>query len=809
MDSASRTSTLARAQQSLLEALTYWLYGSNRSMSQRANWRKHRLVSAAPLERAAIALVDAGIAISRPIIRTGGEITARDYAGALAAFYAAWEEHIPSEDGGAEAASLPAATLYRDWLASGGGKARYWPVRELKRLLASDRYAGLFHRVLLHGSLATLDDTDGFSDFDLAFVVKRRVLIRADSLLRLRAFARKALTLTYAFDPFMHHGPYYIPEMDLRWYPDAHFPCVLFKYGVDMVEPERSLDVRTRISENLTHEQFSIFANFFRNRATERHVPDNGFDLEWLLGSAMILPALYLQGMTGEHRYKRDTFSLAERDFSHEEWEPIRTATNLRERLGPRPKPSRALASLAMGIGWPGLLQRRAIQADARSSRLHDAAEILGPDFPHRVLRLIAVMKSRLQDNGMVGASTAADGEGLGSLCRNAVVSLSSNDLCEPPLALDRAFYRKVTEQLVAKWTELPVRPTAIYQIGQVGAPGISDLDFIVVYPDDSIVDWPMFEPRAFPETIRQVFTHPPYLCAESAWNSMPGWFPVFDVEHLWGRRLPSPELSPVAESGVALGSLVDYLLVKIPRDLFWLSAQPKLRVRTILCMLHSLKYSFALAKRAGIPTPTSSREFVERVDDARRDWLGWKGSPRDLLLSLLGEAIQLSAELTGLVHTTLSPRIRQAPLNRAATPPTSGLFPYFDPAWTRTGSVRSAIDSWVRTGAPKWQAPTTLQFVLSSYAAGSQDFGEYLESHGCVTGLDWDSTGWDAGLEYHAEAMVTYALGAHRLGVPAQKYVALGFSPKLGESERRPRGGSDRPFGSLASRAWRAMRKP
>jgi hypothetical protein len=385
---------MKHVQHLLQSALTYWLYGSVLQASPKELLRRHNCVAVQPLVDCAAAFQDVGVPLSAEILQPSAhEIAVGQYAETLALLNQHWQRCLPRTT--VAPAVIPEGNPYKAWLEGGGRDIRYRPVHALRRLV-EQQGAVFFKRAIVHGSIATLDDTPGFSDMDLAFVVRASVLKDPDQMLRLRKLTAEILIFTYAFDPFMHHGPFYISEIDLAWYPEAMFPPVLFGYGVDLLDNSTAVEIWSRPSEDVTDRFLEMFEDFFRQWPSDPFVLKDGYDLEWLLGNAMILPALYLQSRTGSFRYKRDTFALAEKNFLPEEWEPIRTATELRANLGPRPKPGRLLLWTASQLRWPGLLQHWAKRQPGSVQRAVEAKEVLGEDYPQRVLRLLRVMKRKL-----------------------------------------------------------------------------------------------------------------------------------------------------------------------------------------------------------------------------------------------------------------------------------------------------------------------------------------------------------------------------------------------------------------------------
>jgi hypothetical protein len=387
-------------QQALSDALRYFLYGSLRSSRFRYLFRRGRGLSATPLAK----VVEAFERVHVPRGRWSGlppnsSVTDTAFAEFLGEAYQVWEESLSQADKGQTShCRMPLGKRYEEWIREGGNSGKYRPVHSLRSLLSAKRSEDLFLRAIVHGSVATLDDTPGFSDLDLAFVIRSSVLKSPENLLELRKLASAILILTYAFDPFMHHGPYYLAEIDLNWYPEAMFPTVLFSYGVDLLDGSQEVEVWTRPSFDITLQMLNMFEKSFEKWASKPFALADSYQLEWVAGHTTILPALYLQGCTGRFRYKRDTFPLAQGGFSSEEWEPIRLASALRMNLGGRPKPSGLVVRLAQWLEWPGLLQAWARRRPASVRRAQKASEALGADYPQRVLLLLRAMKKKLAE---------------------------------------------------------------------------------------------------------------------------------------------------------------------------------------------------------------------------------------------------------------------------------------------------------------------------------------------------------------------------------------------------------------------------
>jgi hypothetical protein len=773
----------SKAQRLLNDALAYWLFSS---LSLKSAWWRRCHLHAHPLVKCAAALRTLGIPLPQVMLQPSGpKRSVIQYAQTLALFYGEWEQYLPRH--GANRATIPKGKGYQTWLAEGGSNVRYWPIHALQALLGVNG-TEFFERAAVHGSIATLDDTLGFSDMDLAFVVRTSVLKDPQKLLEFRKLAVEILTLTYAFDPQMHHGPHYVSAIDLGWYPEAMFPSMLFGYGVDLLDNSPELDIWVRPSNDVTDQILDMFERFFEGWPSSPFVLKDSHDLEWVLGSAMLLPALYLQQRSGAFHYKRDTFLLAEKDFSTEEWEPIRTASELRVNLGPRAKPSRQLVWLARRLQWPGVLQLWARRHPVSVRRGREATRVLGPDYPLRVLRLLTAMKSRIPKQ-LNKAVTKPDDDTMliQPDCLAAVPTgryfddIRQGPFIDVPHKVPIERYDTAIELLVSHWSSLPRRPSAIYQIGQVSAPGISDIDFVLVFPYGKPIDWTQYMPQAFPDWVQQLITHPPYFCTEDVWSDLPAWLPTFNLRHLWGDVLPEPQVPRKFLPGCALGILVDYLIVKVPRDFISIACERPIRVRILLAMLHSLKYTVKLAEQAGFTLTGSARQVISEVDALRASWFDLEPSKR---LGMLVEVSSKVCNVVGVLISQVDRRLLQTMGElddhhevESITQDRSSLFRFVAP-WSFIKAMEMAFEySCLYPSRIMWISPLSFSQVMAIYANEHPSFGRYLHANGYHSKLRWDGGIWNDGLRYHARAMMAYSQRIATLGVPAQKYIALGYS--------------------------------
>jgi hypothetical protein len=365
-------------------ALRYWLHGSVsevRGIPLSDNYLNGKYIRRIP---------DNGLG-DLALEKVGNRITSLEYARKLSGVFSRLDTLVSKE--GAKKRVVFGGS-YDEWLCRGGAMERYEPVHKLKKIV--DQKSSLFQAAVLHGSVATLDDVCGFSDLDTAFFVRVDALKSVSSLIELRQTARRLLTWTYAFDPFMHHGPHYITEIDMRMYRQASkIPLGVFPYSASLGVSE-SVVIYT-VKRKSALKVLGSFRKFF-DRVSHEYLPVcNTYKLEWIIGNTLILPVLFLQGKSPFYRYKRDAIPAARSHFTAEQWAPIDTASRLRRELGPRPKPPLSVAQRCSDWGLPALL-RSWIYHPRSILRARSAATVLDDSFFDGILALIDTMKAKLKN---------------------------------------------------------------------------------------------------------------------------------------------------------------------------------------------------------------------------------------------------------------------------------------------------------------------------------------------------------------------------------------------------------------------------
>ena len=248
--------------------------------------------------------------------------------GLLAECYGILEELISEKNNDTQSRiieidKIVAPSIYRDDL------AYLRPVFEFASY--AKRYLQPWTRaVLLHGSLATLDYANDYSDLDTIIITAKQTFSNSSELKLFRRAYRRSLGYLYWFDPLQHHGHIILTEYDLSWYPERILPIAVFENARSLTGKQLKIDFLVRDSTNECLNEFGRVVRVFKGRATQSWVPKDPWTTKSFLSELMLLPSIYCQAL-GYQCYKKYSFEIARETIPQGTWKVVDEATEIRQ----------------------------------------------------------------------------------------------------------------------------------------------------------------------------------------------------------------------------------------------------------------------------------------------------------------------------------------------------------------------------------------------------------------------------------------------------------------------------------------------
>lgn len=229
--------------------------------------------------------------------------------------------------------------------------------------------------------------------------------------------------------------------------------------------------------------------------------------------------------------------------------------------------------------------------------------------------------------------------------------------LLSEPQATDRSEYEAAVGRYVAMAADDDV--AAIYQIGSVGAPGISDIDLIVILSDTPSAGRSpaRYSIQRLSAHDRYLFMHDVYILPLHLAHAVHMALRVETIACIHGKDVIPPHvgLSVRASRVAAVACIIDGALDIM---LFILGAlrSGSVHVRQALCVLYSLRYTIALYEECGLPGIGHLHAYLDDVTRLRKDYFALgKGVAGEKIAQLGLIALEVLTELFQNVHDDLS----------------------------------------------------------------------------------------------------------------------------------------------------------
>lgn len=187
------------------------------------------------------------------------------------------------------------------------------------------------------------------------------------------------------------------------------------------------------------------------------------------------------------------------------------------------------------------------------------------------------------------------------------------------PRPCDPEAYESATKKIADHAEEL-TNVIAVYRIGNVASPGISDLDIVIVVKDGTHLSQEGILANLSADE-RYTLMHGLFCVNETFWRNRYLFFKFDNLSHLRGRYDEPEDLPPKWLEWSALRIALQHLI----RVYSGLSAQLCLRflkVRSLLCELNALRYDFeTISPLVNRRLASDFSDYLENVKQVRAHW--------------------------------------------------------------------------------------------------------------------------------------------------------------------------------------------
>ena len=233
----------------------------------------------------------------------------------------------------------------------------------------------------------------------------------------------------------------------------------------------------------------------------------------------------------------------------------------------------------------------------------------------------------------------------------------------------------------------------AVFQLGEVSVPGLSDIDVIAVVKEKLHESTPTTYALASDDTAQYCFSHAPYIVPSEVFKNLERFWWTQKLTRLTGIDLSLLFVDGHTRKLVELSLVIDYvpLLGSVIRSALGRRAIP---VRKMLLVLNSLRHSIKLL--APFERVMEWERFSDHVFTFRSEFFTLStGDCQRSLLDLMHAADRCSVEMLGCLDSLLQAEVFFGPVGpgRAVLEVSPTTWYRFSPDWNSNGyavSIRS-----------------------------------------------------------------------------------------------------------------------
>ena len=208
------------------------------------------------------------------------------------------------------------------------------------------------------------------------------------------------------------------------------------------------------------------------------------------------------------------------------------------------------------------------------------------------------------------------------------------------PIYFDKGYYNKVIEKIKSKYSSGNIY--SIYRWGDVSAPGISDVDIIIVLKDKT----KGLKRAILNKKERYIVCHPFFIIDKKILENIRYIYPNLNLELIKGEKINVDQLKKSSEYYANIFLSIDIAIRHFPREYLEILLSKRIDIRNTLLRLNALSLSLELYKNLINKEEQDFKEYTEEVSYLRKKWFSLKDEERKVkLIYLLNKAIAASAK--------------------------------------------------------------------------------------------------------------------------------------------------------------------
>ncbi len=488
--------------------------------------------------------------------------------------------------------------------------------------------------ILLQGSMSDGNVVKGFSDFDVIYIIE---LVEDElKMIELLEWIYNSNNYLLSYNPFMHHGPMIVLEEDTLVCSEAVLPSILIEKGVWL---HGGLDHISYLDDDYESIiAFEVFTDFFERKFQEPSDFKNVFDVLWWSSSVLFLPLLNIQLNNRKSFWKREVLEK-KLEIPKTYWNLIDDVSYIRIKLSEY------------------LINKIDLPLEIDYKHVNPGAVL----YNHRIK--FQISETDIKNLGITKELITV-GKQFFEYCKNKASELNEKnfndkgynynqvkqhwikDVCEFPTVYPVSIYDEIRNEFLETCKKNP-DVIAVYEFGNIGCPGLSDLDFLVVLNDDVFGSPDDLSISKMNYLYAEIMNHDAIFISKSEVNTFGAVSPIFHYNQIYGDPLDIA-LTESFDDDIQKICYTIQNIVKYPFDLISLSKQKEIRLKTLLAFLNSFNHVKKTLLKSTKEIPHSIDKCIEMNRSLRNDF-----SDKRISIEQISNAFDLMIEASiDMVHT-------------------------------------------------------------------------------------------------------------------------------------------------------------
>lgn len=185
----------------------------------------------------------------------------------------------------------------------------------------------------------------------------------------------------------------------------------------------------------------------------------------------------------------------------------------------------------------------------------------------------------------------------------------------------------------------------SIYTFGEIGAPGISDIDLIFVLKEKSKLP-NLLKKNSVDKHSKYLVFHPFLIFTENIMENIRYIYPNSNYVKIYGKEIGIYNPSQSEQKKIKTYLIIDTILRHFPVEHIYILLSKRVNIRMVLLRFNALSHTFRIFNDISRINKQSWRSFSKKADHLRKNWFSLNKDLReDKLLNLLKEAVYISTD--------------------------------------------------------------------------------------------------------------------------------------------------------------------